>query len=434
MNAYSIQRGQIIVVALLLFATTSPRADDIASTPPETAPALTLNNAVGAALDQNPALRALRHRIQSLEAEVIQAKVLPNPELGGEVENVAGNGEFSGTDAAEYTVMVSQPFLLGGKRAKRVHVAKLDRRMAEWTYESTKRDLVSRVTATFIGVLEAQEQVALSGKLVSLSEELVEAAKRRVKSGGASVLEQTKAEIERAARVTEQEQMMERLRASSRRLGTLIGMSFDDVVSVSGNLYQLHELPTFEDLKHRLADNPNLARRHDEIEQREAEAALENAQRIPDVNLGVGWKRDESAASDGFVFAASIPLPLFDRNQGARQAARHEQAAAVEQRREIELELERELIDVYADMGQAHAQAMAIEKIMLPAATKAFDVSHEGYLQGRFGYLDMLDAQRTLFEAKGTYIESLTTYHQAVAEIERLTGKDTTIHNLSKEE
>jgi cobalt-zinc-cadmium efflux system outer membrane protein len=421
-------------MVLFLFVMTWSVADEVRDQSAGNEPSLSLKEAVGAALDYDPALRALRHRIQSLEAEVMQAKVFPNPEIEGEVENVAGNGAFSGTDAAEYTVVLSQPILLGGKRSKQVRVADLDRRLAEWTYESTKRELIKSVTVAYIEVLVAREQINLSEKMVLLSDELLEAAERRVKSGAASVLEQTKAEIERATSIAEQEQMTRRQRTSRRKLATLVGKATNDVTSIAGNLYELHDLPSFEDLMRRLTDNPNWARWNDELKQREAAVALEDVQRIPDLSLGVGWRRDEGADSDGFVFAASMPLPLFNRSQSARQAARNEQAAAIEERRATKLKLESELADVYSDLSQAHGQAQAIEEKILPAANRAFDVSREGYLQGRFGFLDLIDAQRTLVETRGKQIETLSKYHQAFAEIESLTGRTENDRDVAAEE
>jgi cobalt-zinc-cadmium efflux system outer membrane protein len=53
---------------------------------------------------------------------------------------------------------------------------------------------------------------------------------------------------------------------------------------------------------------------------------------------------------------------------------------------------------------------------------EAFNAAHAGYTQGKFGFLDMLDAQRGLFEATGELVDALADYHVALAEIQRLTG------------
>lgn len=393
-----------------------------------------VEDAVQLALENSPALRASALRIRAREAESVQAKVLPNPELELEVENVAGDGPFSGTDAAEYTVFISQSIAMGSKRSRQYRVADAERGLAKWDYESAKRDLVSSVTAAFVQVLEDQERLSLSRELVDLAEQLVQTAERRVKSGGASVLEQAKAEIERASAIANQEQMERHLEASRRQLATLVGVPIATIAPARGDLYQLHELPVFEELEQRLPANPDWARWPAEIEQREAATALANTLRVPDLDLGVGWRRDEDADAHSFIFSAGIPLPIFDRGQGSRQAAHHEQAAAQEERRVAELALERELAGAYGELAEAHARATAIKERILPAANKAFDLSREGYLQGRFGYIDLLDAQRTLFDTRSEYVEVLRIYHQALAVVARLTAGGPDFSQLNTEE
>jgi len=402
-----------------IIAVQAVHADEV---PPVKAQSLALNDAIEIALGHSPELRAAEHRMQALGATVQQTRARPNPALEAEVENFAGSGPLSGTDAAEYTVMVSQPFVLGGKRAHQTLLAELDGRLAQWTYESAKRDLVRSVGSAYAKVLEDQERVTLSIEWVRLSEELVETAERRVRSGGASVLEQTKAEIERAASIANRESTKQGLIASQRRLGTLLGLDSAESVSATGDLFRLNELPAFRDLKDQLPDNPDWARSSVEMEQKEAAAELAEAQRVPDLDLGVGFRRDEGAEANAWIVSAGFPLPLFDRNEGARRAAEFELAAAAEEQRAVELGLERELIGAYSNLSQAHSQAKAISETILPAAKKAFGVSREGYLQGRFGYLDLLDAQRTLFETRTRQVEALRMYHQAVADVQRLTA------------
>ena len=387
----------------------------------EAGQAIRLDDAISKALKGSPSLLAQEYRLQVADAQIKQANALPNPEIEGEVENVAGSGEFSGTDSAEYTVMLSQSIPLGGARSKQVRVASLDRRLAEWQLEGVKRDLIHSVKRAFTDVLANQEQLHRSAELLTLAEELVKTAERRVKSGAASILEQTKADIERAAILAEREQVKPRLVASQTKLASLLGIAVDQLGSVEGNLYQIQDLPSFKALKVTLSDHPDWARGVVEMEQREAVVALANSQVIPEVNVGVGWRRDEASGSDAFVFSAGMPLPLFNRNQGAREAAVHEQSASQEDRRAMERELEADLADAYSELSQARSLATSISEYILPAANKAFDVSREGYLQGRFGYLDLLDAQRTLFDAKGDYIESLRNYQRAQADVERLT-------------
>jgi cobalt-zinc-cadmium efflux system outer membrane protein len=118
----------------------------------------------------------------------------------------------------------------------------------------------------------------------------------------------------------------------------------------------------------------------------------------------------------------SVPLPVFDRNQGNRLEARYRLAKAEEEQRAATVQAHTALGEAYAALAAAYAVATALKNDALPGAQSAFEATSEGYRQGKFGFLDVLDAQRTLFEVRGQYIEALATYHQAVADVERLIG------------
>jgi cobalt-zinc-cadmium efflux system outer membrane protein len=123
------------------------------------------------------------------------------------------------------------------------------------------------------------------------------------------------------------------------------------------------------------------------------------------------------------VISVSIPLPVFDRNQGGFLEAHYQLAKAAEERRAAEIQGRAALAEVYAALASAFRKATTLQDEVLPGAQQAFDAASEGYRQGKFGFLDVLDAQRTLFEARGQYLEALVAYHRGVAEVERLIGE-----------
>ena len=129
----------------------------------------------------------------------------------------------------------------------------------------------------------------------------------------------------------------------------------------------------------------------------------------------------------------SIPLPIFDRNQGTILEARYQLAKAGEDRRTAEVRVLTDLAATYAELSSAFTEATTLNNEVLPGAQGAFEAFSEGYRQGKFGFLDVLDAQRTLFEARGQYLEALATYHRAVAEMERLIGEPLAAVNSSQE-
>ena len=149
----------------------------------------------------------------------------------------------------------------------------------------------------------------------------------------------------------------------------------------------------------------------------------ELSKRIPDLKLSGGFRRIEETNDNALIFGISIPLQFFNRNQGGIDEARHKLAKATAEKRATEIKVTKFLLGAYNTVDFTRSQVISIKTKIIPGAQKAFDGINEGYRFGKFGYLDVLDSQKTFFEAKGQYLEALADYHKAVADLERLIGE-----------
>ena len=384
--------------------------------------AITLQQAQSIALRQNPELSAFLLEVRAREAQVQQAGFLPNPQLSFEVENFGGTGDFRGFDSAEFTVQAGQMFELGGKRSRRVSAAVLEKDVANWDLEARKLDLLSDVTKAFIEVLTAQERLALQKELVRLSEEVFSTISARVQAGKVSPVEETKAGITLASVRIDMERSNLELEAARKSLTVFWGSASPAFEKADGQLELLEMIPSFDQLIASLPQNPDIARWYTEIEQKKALLKIEEANRIPDPSLNVGYRRLQEPGINSFIAGISIPLPLFNRNQGGIAAAVKRIARAEEDGKTVKLKVLSALSEAYQALSSAYIEALTIKDRILPGAINAFEATKEGYLQGKFNYLDVLDSQRTLFEAKNRYIEVLAAYHRAFSDVKRLTG------------
>jgi cobalt-zinc-cadmium efflux system outer membrane protein len=157
--------------------------------------------------------------------------------------------------------------------------------------------------------------------------------------------------------------------------------------------------------------------------QRQSAVTLEEANRVPDPTLGGGVRYFNESNNQAFLVDVSLPLPVFDRNQGNILEARYQLAKAEAERRAAAVSVRTALAETHAELATAFTEASTLRDEALPGAQSAFDATREGYRQGKFQFLEVLDAQRTLFEVRGQYIEALATYHQAAAALERLLGE-----------
>jgi outer membrane protein, heavy metal efflux system len=270
--------------------------------------------------------------------------------------------------------------------------------------------------------LAQQQRLVLAGQAVDLAKRVVDTVGERVKAGSSSRAELTKAEIARAAAEIERERTSRALAAARWRLAANWGGTQPRFERADGNLASVHAVPDLEDLRRRLSQNPDLARWSAEISQRQAIIALERSRAVPDLMVGAGYRRLSGPDADALVAELSIPLPVFNRNQGAVLEARRRVAQAREEQRAAEVHLAMELSITHEVLTAAYLQVERLETAILPGAVEAFDTLRSGYLEGRFSYLDVLDAQRTLVAARDQHVRALAEYHQAVATVERLIG------------
>jgi len=393
---------------------------------------LTLSQALSLALIRNPQLSAFSWKIREKEARSFQSGLLPNPKIDIEVENFGGSGELNSLDSADLTFQLSQLIELGGKRSKRKRISKLDWELSGWDYESKRLEIFSEVAKNYVDVLAAQERLTLVEELVSIAERVSDTVFERVKAGKVSPLEETKADVILATHRIKLERAKRTLQVSRKLLAATWGSTTTpNFQKVSGQLDVIKPIPSFDPLINRMSQNPNVMRWITEMEQHRAVLKLEDAVKISDFTLSGGVRHFSSTNDTAFVMGISFPLPIFDRNQGGFLEAKNRLAKADEERKVSEVQVLTTLEETYQALSTSFLEATALKNEVLPGAKSAFDAASEGFRQGKFSYLDVLDAQRTLFEVRDQYIETLTAYHKAVVEMERLIGERLdTINNI----
>ena len=141
---------------------------------------------------------------------------------------------------------------------------------------------------------------------------------------------------------------------------------------------------------------------------------------MPDVNAGIGARYVNEIDDVALVGGLSIPIPLFDRNQGGILAARLGAAQALSEGRASRRALATRLVREHARLTAAFHEAASVETALLPAARDAYDATRRAYEEGKLPYLDVLDAQRTLFDTETQRLEALAEYHHALVQVEGL--------------
>ncbi len=395
---------------------------------------LTLSQALALALMYNPELKAFSLQVRISQARDLQAGLWPNPELEVEVEEVGGTGQRSGFDGAETTIQLSQLIELSDKRGKRKKLASLVKELAGSDYEAKRLDVFTEVTKAFIEVLAAQHRLGLMEELLQLSEELLDVVTKRVQAGKDSPLEKTKAAVALSNIKIQHQKAVQNLEFSRKQLASTWAGKEPLFKSVVGRLDSLSPIPSIDLLTELTAQNPSVARWSLEIERKKAVLELEKAKAASDVSLKGGLRRFNETDDNAIVFGVSIPLPISDRNQAGKLAAAYNLAKAREEQRAAHIRIQMELAKAYRALSIAYTEAVELDLNVLKGAESVFEASKTGYTLGKLDYLNVLDAQRTLFRAKAQYINALASYHTAKADVERLIGLSIDSEALSKSE
>ena len=381
---------------------------------------LTLRQALALAMLHSPDLAGASWEVRMAEARAIQAGLPPNPEIGFDLESVTS------PRVLETVLSLGQVIFLSDKLARQRQVAMLDRDMSGWDWEAMRIRVYSDTTKAFVVLVAAQERLALAEDIVGISQRLLDIAAERVRSGKASPLEEMRAKVELSMVQADLEQARLAVLAARQRLAAMWGGTAPKFAKAEGRLEAGGAIPTVDQVFGLVEQNPEVARWTTEMQRRQAVVRLERRRAIPDLTIGGGFKREKVAgepAVRGFTLGASIPIPIFDRNQGGIQESRYNLAKGHEEQRATKVRVLTEIADAFAAMASAHARASILGRSVVPEAQKAFDAATAGYNAGKFPYLDVLDAQRTLFDARVQHLEALAECLAAVADIEGLVGQ-----------
>jgi cobalt-zinc-cadmium efflux system outer membrane protein len=191
---------------------------------------------------------------------------------------------------------------------------------------------------------------------------------------------------------------------------------------VIGDLEKTFPLPAYEQLADRVRNSPELARWSTEIARRQAGVDAERAKAVPDVTVTAGVTRFNQFDDHAYMIGISIPLPLFDRNRGGVLEASRRLDKATDELRAVQSRVLTELTQAYQRLAAIEQELRTLRTVLLPGSQSAFEAATKGYQLGKFGFLDVLDAQRTLFQTRTQHLRALADYQRGVSAIERLVG------------
>jgi cobalt-zinc-cadmium efflux system outer membrane protein len=377
---------------------------------------LSLAELEGMALANHPGLSQAVARVRAAQGEWLQAGLPPNVVVG-----YAGNQMGDQGTAGQQGGYLEQEFVTGGKLRLNRAVASAEVQARNQQLRAVQMRVVNDVRMHFYDVLVAQQAQHLSKQLLGVAEEGAKAAEQLQSALEGNRIDLLQAQIEVQSSSIAAANALNRYQAAWRKLAAVIGMPFLPPQPLAGDLHAaVPKLDYGATIDRLYAESPERATALSEALRARWTLQRELAQPVPNVNVQTLLQQNQVNGEANISVQATLPLPLWNRNQGGVRRAQAEVAAAQTNVSRVELDLQQRLAAAFERYSNAAQQVERYEKTILPAAEETLRLVTAGWQQGEFDYLRRLTSQRTYFQANLDYLKALGELRSSVVEIEGL--------------
>ena len=355
------------------------------------------------AYQNNAAIRKASSRRDALAGKKIQVGLPPNPIVG-----IRGEDIFEDGAGGRYGVFYGQEVVRGNKLELSQRIVDAEIEAANKQILTLKQRLRTDVHSRYYIALVAQRRVNLTRDLVEMVKDIVELSAALVESKEAARTTVLQAEIELERVKVTFRQSENDLLAARQQLAALLNQAKLPFEQLQGDAEQTPNVPDIETLYDQLlAHSPELATELAKIETAKRSLCRANVQWIPNVTWQGGVAYDTTGEHVIADFQIGMPLPKYDLNQGQIMQRRHQIAAAQAAVEQKVIQLRQRLIAEYRSYMEAKLQVDAYSESILPKSQTTLDLITAGYREGEVGFLQVLTAQRTFFEAQLEYLSRL---------------------------
>lgn len=392
--------------------------------------ALTLEQAVSEALENNLDLLARRYELSLAEAQRITAGLRPNPILsvGGDHLDLLGTGYDAINNAGppEFSIRTDFVFERGNKRRRRLELAEAGVDVARLNLLDAARRLIFEVQGAFIDLQLAKENLELARQSLEALNEIVRINEARLRSGELAAVELARSRIAALQLRNQLRQAELRVRRTANSLQFLLGRprprpDFD----ITGEMRR-EAGPADRAELNRLAfeRRPDLLYLRREQARALAEVRLQLAQAKVDYVIGWEYRRQQGLAGTGNSLGLFFQtnLPVFNRNQGEIERARQAQRQIEARLRELEASIALEIENAWESFTTARRLLTDIEQDMLDQAREVRNTTEYSYRRGEASLIEFLDAQRAFNETVQAYQEARAEYARSLYLIDAVTG------------
>ena len=396
--------------------------------------AITIEQAVQEAIQNNPGLLAERLGIPVAETALITARLRPNPVVSASSDHLdwlgTGFNERNGAGPVETALRIDMPFERGHKREYRVDTAGYAKKIAEARVADAIRRLRLDVTLACIDVMASTARLDLAKDNLTSFEGIVKLNETRVEGGAIAPLELTRSRVAMLQFRSGVKSAELALTTARIRLQTLLGRIPGQLpLDISDSLKAPvpAQAPALEQIQARaMALRPDLEAARLDQARSQAELRLQIAQGKVDYTVGGEYRRQQGINGTGnsVGFFLSVPLPVFNKNQGEIARVQAEETQLRKQIDALQSQVSGEVAGAYREYETARQLIGDIERDLLGVSQEARTTTTYVYQAGAGSLLDVLDAQRAFNETMSTYYDAQADYRRALSRLASVVGEE----------
>ncbi|MGA2137565.1 MAG: TolC family protein [Verrucomicrobiia bacterium] len=419
------KQGAILATVVLLGFTSVATADE-----KEIVSSLTLEQLVGDAMRENPQLKSMRAKWEAMKERPAQERTLPNPMLTYSGMDMIDGGTWP--DTQEKRVMVQQEFPWFGKLGLKGKVAEKDAESMQREYEAMQREVIMMVKESYFDLYATQRALSITRAEEDVLKQMQKIAEAKYGVGETTQQDVLKAQAEISmlkARILELEQQQAVLKA---KLNQLLNRRADSPLGLAVTEPQ-REFEFQADQLFGLAEKnrPEIKQARAQIERSQRERDLMKKEFLPDYRLGVEYRNvgvdwsDFSRSDNMVMFTIGIDLPIWQTKYraGVREANKMIEStqAALEA---AETQTSYDVQDASFKLLTARRSLDLYASALVPQAEARFHASEAGYQTGKVDFLDLLESERFLLNARVMAVMAEGNVGMQLARLERAVGTD----------
>lgn len=363
----------------------------------------------------HPALAEGRARMEAGEGKTLQAGLLPNPNLVGRMESAPFEGRTTGD--AEYLAGVSQRIPVGGRLGAARDAERLETERLRKEYEVRRFELRSRVQGAFATALFASEVAKVQADTLELAKRAVTVARARRQAGDLTADELARVEMEEARARLDEDKAHGLRELAFVALAAAVGEPGLKIGAVEGALESALELPSLESVLATLEGGPQAGLARADVEAARARIDLAKVERIPDVTLDLFYRRIGSTDTNAFDVGLTVPLPLFDRQQGRILEAEAQVREAEARARAGRGDTVRRVREAHVKLSEALDHTRLVRDEILPRAETILKTAEARHGAGDLSLADILPIRRDYAAVRLAHLEALREVMEAWGEL-----------------